>query len=90
MSDQEQGGFAIIAVPPSHAAKVHEFANSLLDDQTPDIEGYAAMLKGVGEIGGGVRPDPAGLKLGGGGITAVTHSDCVQTKTNDFECGDMY
>lgn len=90
MSDQEQGGIAVITVPPSHAAKVQEFANSLLEEQTPEVEGYAALVKGVGDIGGGMRPSVGSMS--GPVINALSGSDCSVTgpkfKPNDFECGD--
>ena len=88
MSDTNQAGIAVITVPPAHAAKVQEFANSLLEEQSPDVEGYGALIRGVGEVGGSI----GGGISGGPIISSLSGSDCSVTgprlKPNDFECGD--
>jgi hypothetical protein len=81
MSSQEQAGIAVISVPSAHAEKVREFANSLLEEQSPDVEGYAAIIGGIGG-GGGISRSPI--------INSLSGTDCSLTgkPKNDFNCGD--
>ena len=81
--DKSAETFAIVAVPQAHAEQVNTFASALLAEQTPDVEGYVALVKGVSAVGASVGSNIG--KVAG----AVTASVCSTTRSHkDFECDD--
>ena len=86
--EQATGKVAMIWVPDELAGDVREYASSLIEDQKPDVEGYAALVKGMGEIG----KVPGGIGGGisrGGMVNALSGTGCAITLAkNDFMCDD--
>jgi hypothetical protein len=79
-SEESRGTVAVISVPPAHAERVKAFATSLMEEQTPDVEGYAAIVGGIGG-GGGISRGPI--------VSALSGTDCEATiLKKDFNCGD--
>jgi hypothetical protein len=82
MSAEEQTGVGVVAVPNSQVEAVRKYAASILNEDTPDIEGYAAMIRGIGLSG----------DISRGGILmadAPCGTSCTIDKgTKDFACGD--
>jgi hypothetical protein len=86
MSAEEQTGVGIVVVPNSQVDAVRKYAASLVDEDTPDIEGYAAMIKG---IGGSIEVGGAGVSQGILMADGPCGTDCkVTTLRRDFNCGD--
>ena len=80
-SDSNQESIALVTVPGTHAERVREFANTLLEDQSPDVEGYASIIGGIGAGGG--------PSIGGPIISSLSGTDCsITRRERDFECGD--
>lgn len=86
--EQTTGKVAMIWVPDELAGEVKNYASSLIEEQTPDVSGYAAFVKGIGDA----RPTPGGI--GGkvasiGAINALSGTGCAITLAkNDFMCDD--
>ena len=88
MSDQSAADkVGMVWVPDSLANQVKEYASSLMEEQTPDVEGYASI---VGGIGTGRMPDIGGGSLQKGGlVNALSGTGCAVTLAkNDFMCDD--
>ena len=88
MSDQSAADkVGMVWVPDSLANQVKEYASSLMEEQTPDVEGYASI---VGGIGTGRMPDISGGSLSRGGlVNALSGTGCAVTLAkNDFMCDD--
>lgn len=80
LTDADDGvALSSVVVPTEHVEQIRAFADALLADQTPDVEGYASILKGFGS------PDMRQAKPV---LAAVTGTEVVLTVAKDIDSGD--